>query len=132
MNKVCITGRLVADVVRVNESMVRGTIAVKTFTKEGVNYFDFLASNQVATTFENYAGKGSLVGLVGRLMTSSFEDKDGKKHVQVKIFVEDLTLLDKAPEKEEDPKAKEKKSTKKTTKKTKKSKESVVDEDLPF
>ena len=124
MNSINITGRLVADVelrkTGAGTDMCRGTIAVKTLTKEGVNYFDFFATGSTANAFVQYTRKGAMVGLSGRLVSSNYEDKNGNKRTAISIAVDDLTLLEKAPEQpKEDAKSDEKKPAKKKSKASK-------------
>ena len=96
MNSINITGRLVADVEQrktgAGTDMCRGTIAVKTLSKEGVNYFDFFATGSTANAFVQYTRKGAMVGLSGRLVSSNYEDKNGNKRKAVEIVAENVSF----------------------------------------
>lgn len=109
MNSVNLTGRLACDVVKVGKDteklMIRGAIALRTYSKDkAVAYVDFIATGKTAETFINFTQKGSLVGITGHLVVSSYVDKNGQSQYNTKVAVDELSLLDKAPEKAEENK----------------------------
>jgi len=103
MNKVILTGRLVADaeVKELKESkrsVVSNSIAVNRNTKNKVgeyetDFINFVVFDKTAEFLAKYINKGDLFGIVGRWQTRNYEDKDGKKRVANEVVVEQLELL---------------------------------------
>lgn len=103
MNRVCLTGRITADLeLRYNTSntaFTRFNLAVnRNFTNEnGERQADFIscvAWRERAETICKYLKKGSLIGVEGRIQTGSYEDKDGNKRYMTDVIVENITFLE--------------------------------------
>ncbi len=110
LNQVVIVGRLTADP-EVNETegnkkVCHATVAVGRSFKnvEGIYETDFIRCtlwNGVAENTCEYCKKGDVVGVKGRLQTSNYESKDGKKYL-MEVIAEKITFLSsKKPSEEE-------------------------------
>jgi len=100
MNKVILMGRLTRDPeIRYSQSadplaIVRYGIAVnKRFKRDGepdADFIDCTAFGKTGEFAERYFKKGMMVGIVGRISTSSWEDKEtGQKRYRTEVIVED-------------------------------------------
>ena len=111
MNNVSLVGRLTRDpdVRYVGETAVaKFTVAVsrpKQKDKEATSDFpSCVAFGKTAELIEKYMSKGRLVGVMGRIQTGNYTDKDGKKVYTTEVVAEKVEFLDKA-EKKEEPKS---------------------------
>jgi single-strand DNA-binding protein len=102
LNQIVIAGRLVADpeitVSENNKKRTHITVAVPRSYKnmEGVYETDFIRCtlwNAIAESTCEYCKKGDIVGVKGRLQTSSYEDKDGVKKYTSDVIAEKVTFL---------------------------------------
>jgi single-strand DNA-binding protein len=103
INKVILIGRLVRDP-ELRFTAGSGT-AVATFTlavdrsfksKDGQKEADFINCviwNKQAETIANYATKGKMIGVSGRIQTRSYDGKNGKVYV-TEVVVEEFQFLD--------------------------------------
>jgi len=104
MNKVVMIGRLTKDAdIRYlqNENstcVAKFNLAVdRKIKRNGEPTADFLncvAFGKVGELIEKYVGKGSKIGIVGRLQTGSYTNKDGVKIYTTDIMVEEIDFLD--------------------------------------
>jgi len=62
--------------------------------REQVSYFDCVAFGKLGDIISQYARKGKLIGITGRLQQRSWDDQDGKKRSKVEIIVENFQFLD--------------------------------------
>ena len=101
LNQVVMVGRLVADPeVRESENgkkYTNATLAVQRPYKnaEGVYETDFVDCtlyDEIATNTCEYCHKGDVVGVKGRIQTSTYE-KDGEKRKVHQIIAEKVTFL---------------------------------------
>ena len=102
LNQIVIAGRLVADpeitVCENNKKRSYITVAVPRGYKkiEGTYDTDFIRCtlwNVIAENTCEYCKKGDIVGVKGRLQTSSYEDKDGSKKYSIDVIAEKVTFL---------------------------------------
>lgn len=102
LNQIVIAGRLVADpeitVTENNKKRTIITVAVPRSFKnmEGTYETDFIRCvlwNIIAENTCEYCKKGDIVGVKGRLQTSSYEDKDGTKKYTSDVIAEKVTFL---------------------------------------
>lgn len=113
LNQVVIAGRLTAD--PVVEEVDGGkkvssiTVAVPRSYKnvDGTYDTDFIRCTLWGGIAENtceYCKKGDIVGVKGRIQTSSYETEDGNKKYAMKVVAEKISFLSsrKADENEED------------------------------
>lgn len=95
MNKVILTGRLVADPeVRYSSTAVaRYRLAVdRRFKRDGEQSADFIpcvAFGKAGEFAEKYFKKGMKVGVTGRIQTGSYTNKDGQKVYTTDVIVEE-------------------------------------------
>ncbi len=102
MNQVELIGRLTRDIElrRTQSGTAVGsfTLAVnRDFkTQDGIDA-DFISCvvwNKQAENVERYCGKGSQVGVVGRVQTRTYDDKDGKKVYVTEVVCNNVQFLD--------------------------------------
>lgn len=82
------------------KSVASFSIAVDTFSngEKGVDWSNIVLFGKTADIAGQYVKKGSLVGVVGRLQTRSWDDKSsGEKKFRTEVVGNELKLLDKAP-----------------------------------
>lgn len=104
MNKVILMGRLVRDPeVRYtsgNNTMVATfQIAVnRRFAKQGeerqADFFQIVAWDKTGEFCSKYFKKGQQVGVIGRLQTRNYDDKDGKKVYVTEVVAEETYFAD--------------------------------------
>ena len=119
MNNVVLVGRLTDNPKTIeSESGKKVTyinIAVSRNYKntDGIYETDFISCvlwNAIADTAAEYCHVGDVIGIKGRIQTSSYEDDNKEKHYVTEIVAERLTFLSSSKPKEDIP---EKKSSKK-------------------
>lgn len=108
MNSVALIGRLTRNPeVKYKEELAiaRFTVAVPRPAmrgKEATSDFpSCVAFGKTAELVENYFIKGSRIGIVGRIQTGSYTDKDGKKVYTTDVVVDHVDFLEKKQETEE-------------------------------
>lgn len=103
MNKVELIGRLVKDpevrYTQVNNTMVViYSLAVnRRFKVEGqpeADFFNIIAWGKVGEFASKYFKKGQQVGVVGRLQTRNYDDKDGKRVYVTEVIAEEQYFAD--------------------------------------
>ena len=102
MNRVEYIGRLVNDgdikYSPNGTAFYKNTIAVDRKRKrEGepeADFFRFKLFGKAAETFEQWTKKGSKVFLAGWNMNENYTDKEGVKHYEISMLVDDFEFLD--------------------------------------
>lgn len=103
MNSTCLVGRLTKDVelryTLSNVAVATFTLAVnRTFKNEnGERETDFINCvmwRQQAENLANWAGKGALVGITGRIQTRVYENKQGQRVYVTEVVAETFQLLE--------------------------------------
>lgn len=104
LNRVCLIGRLVRDpekrTTNTGKTVVEFTLAIaKRVTPVDPNQpdADFIrvkAWNQTANYLSEYAAKGRLVSVDGRLEQRRFVDKDNQQREAIEIVADNVSLLD--------------------------------------
>lgn len=103
INRVVLVGRLTRDVdLRYTQSGVAVasfTLAVdRNYTNQaGSRDADFISCviwRKSAETLANYAHKGSLIGLEGRLQSRSYENQQGQRVYVTEVIVDNFSLLE--------------------------------------
>lgn len=104
MNKVELTGRLTRDVeIRYTKgenpmAVANFTIAVKRkFKPEGEPEADFIPCVSFGKSAEfssKYFKKGMMVGITGKIQTSSWNDDNGQKHFKTAVIIEEQEFLE--------------------------------------
>ncbi len=102
MNKVILVGRLTKEIeVRYTEKeipVVNFTVAINRDYKNQngeyeTDFINCIAFQQNAKFMSEYLHKGDLIGVVGKIQTKNYEDKEGKKHYITEVIVERITSL---------------------------------------
>lgn len=104
MNVSMIIGRLTKDpeikyTSKKGMAVCRATVAVdRRFKKEdGTRDADFIPVaifGKPAEAIKKYSGKGKLIGVKGRIQTSSYDAKDGTKKYTTELVVEEVQFLE--------------------------------------
>lgn len=103
MNNVNLIGRLTKDnevkMTNSGKSVVAFTLAVnKRVPKDAEQQTDFInciAWNKTAELLHQYTSKGSLIGVVGRLATRNYDNKNGQKVYVTEVVVDEIQFLEK-------------------------------------
>lgn len=103
INRVVLTGRLTKDLelkyTQNGTAVARFTLAVSRQYKNkqtGERETDFISCEvwrQPAENLAKYAGKGSLIGVDGRIQTSHYTDRDGKEVYRTDVKIDSFALL---------------------------------------
>lgn len=101
MNKVQLIGRVTKELelrrTQGGSAVTSFTLAVDRRKQDGEKDTDFIscvAFSKTAEVLSKYVKKGHRLGLVGRIMTGSYE-RDGKKVYTTDVVVEDFDFLEK-------------------------------------
>ena len=102
MNCVQLVGRLTADpeisMANSGTTIAKFSLAVdRRFKKEGEPTADFLrcvAFSKTAEFFEKYVHKGNKIGIIGRIQTGSYKNKDGQTVYTTDIMVESAEFVE--------------------------------------
>jgi single-strand DNA-binding protein len=102
LNKVILTGRLVADPEVVNTSSATAVVKVRVAVdrkgrEKETDFFDCTAFGKTADFVSAYFTKGRMVGLIGQLRVRSYDAKDGSKRKVWEIIIDDIHHLDSKP-----------------------------------
>ena len=102
LNQVVLVGRLTKDLevkeLEDGKKVTNMTLAIPRSFKnaEGEYETDFIDSslwNSIAENTAEYCKKGDIVGVKGRLQSSSFEKEDGNKEFRTQVMAEKVTFL---------------------------------------
>lgn len=90
MNKVCLIGRLTADVKlsKGDNPASRYTLAVDR-RGEGTDFINCVTFGKGAEFADKYLSKGMKIGVTGRISTGSYTNKDGIKVYTTDVIVEE-------------------------------------------
>jgi single-strand DNA-binding protein len=108
INQCTIVGRLVADPesrqTPSGKSLCNIRVAVDRKGREKeTDFFSCTAFGQQGDALAEYAQKGRLIGIVGKIQLEQFVNKEGAKQQTVKIIVDNWQLLDSRKEQESIP-----------------------------
>jgi single-strand DNA-binding protein len=108
INQCTIVGRLVADPesrqTPNGKSVTNVRVAVDRKGREKeTDFFSCTAFGQQGEALAEYAQKGRLIGIVGKIQLEQFVNKEGAKQQTVKIIVDNWQLLDSRKETESQP-----------------------------
>ena len=102
LNQVVLVGRLTKDLevkeLEDGKKVTNLTLAIPRSFKnaEGEYETDFIDCslwNSIAENTAEYCKKGDIVGVKGRLQSSSFEKEDGNKEFRTQVMAEKVTFL---------------------------------------
>lgn len=103
INNVTLTGRLVKDI---DLAYTANGVAVgsfrlavnRNFTNSAGNteadFINCVVWRKQAETMANYLRQGSLVGIVGRLQSRSYENKSGQRVYVTEVLIDHFTFLE--------------------------------------
>ena len=103
INSVNLVGRLTRDVeIRVSQSNVTVatfTLAVNRSFKSAngereADFINCVAFKKTAEILNQYAGKGSQIGVTGSIQTRNYENKDGQRVYVTEVIANNIALLD--------------------------------------
>ncbi|KGR74875.1 single-stranded DNA-binding protein [Ureibacillus sinduriensis] len=102
INRVILVGRLTKDpelsYTPSGIPKTRFTVAVNRFKKEGeeqqADFISCIAWRKQAENLANFMKKGSLIGVEGRIQTSSFEGQDGKRVYTTDVVADHIQFLE--------------------------------------
>lgn len=103
MNKVLLVGRMVRDpeIRYTNEgtSIAKFSIAVdravkKDSEQQTADFPSCVAFGKTAEFIEKYFRKGNRIGIVGRIQTGNYTDKDGKKIYTTDVVAENVEFVE--------------------------------------
>ena len=104
MNKAILMGRLTRDpdvryTATNNTMVVQFALAVnRRFAKEGeerqADFINIVAWDKTAEFCSKYFKKGQQVGIIGRIQTRNYDDKDGKKVYVTEVVAEEVYFAD--------------------------------------
>ena len=113
MNKAILMGRLTRDpdvryTTTNNIMVVQFALAVnRRFAKEGeerqVDFINIDACDKTAEFCSKYFKKGQQVGIIGRIQTRNYDDKDGKRVYTTKVVAEHVYFADSKKEENANP-----------------------------
>ena len=103
MNKVCLVGRMCADVelrsTNTGKSVCDFALAVDRKGKDaGTDFIDCAAWEKTAEFISSYFSKGSRIAITGRLQTRNYEDKNGSRRKVTEVVVEEVFFCDSKPQ----------------------------------
>lgn len=99
MNKVILVGRTTKDIeVRVTPTtgsyVAQFTLAVDRKDKEKTtDFINCVAWNKAAELLSQYVHKGDRVGVVGKIITRNYKDKDNKTVYVTEILVDEVEFM---------------------------------------
>lgn len=103
MNNVNLIGRLTKapelKQTASNTSVLTGTLAVnRAFKNQNgereADFINIVAWRQTAEIIAKYCGKGSQIGIVGRIQTRNYENQQGQRVYLTEVVAEHVDLLD--------------------------------------
>lgn len=99
MNKVIITGRLTKDPelrsTQNGTNVAKYTIAINTGygEKQQTDFINVTTWGKSGEFVSKYFKKGQAIGIVGRLNSNNYEDKNGNKRYSLEIITEDIEFI---------------------------------------
>ena len=72
--------------------------------KYDTDFINIIAWRNTAQFLGNYAKKGSLIGIDGKIQTRNYENQDGQKVYVTEVLVEQVDLLESKKQESETPK----------------------------
>lgn len=103
MNNVSLVGRLTKDVeikyTGSQTAVATGTLAVNRQFKNAngereVDFINFVAWRKTAENLANWAKKGALIGITGRIQTRSYDNQQGQRVYVTEVVAESFQLLE--------------------------------------
>lgn len=110
MNQTVLVGRLTKDLeiktLDNGKKIVNITVAVPRNFKNAdgeyeTDFINCILWNSIAENTAEYCKKGDIIGVKGRLQSSSYEKEDGTKAYKTEVIAEKITFLSSKKESEE-------------------------------
>lgn len=102
LNQVVLVGRIVKDIevkeLESGKKVTNMTLAIPRSFKnaDGIyetDFVDITLWSEIATNTAEYCKKGDLVGVKGRLQSSTYEKEDGTKQHKMEVIAEKVSFL---------------------------------------
>jgi single-strand DNA-binding protein len=99
MNKVTLQGNLARDLdykeLGGDKCLARGLLAVSRYGKgrDGRDLIRIVLWGKQAVNAVRFLEKGSSVGIIGRIRSEFYEDRDGKNRLDTEVVVEEIQFL---------------------------------------
>ena len=109
LNSVCLVGRLTKDpelrYTPNNQAVATFSLAVnRNFKSQNgereADYINCVIWRQQAENLANWAKKGALIGIVGRIQTRSYENQQGQRVYVTEVVANDFQLLESRKDRE--------------------------------
>ena len=98
MNKVIFVGRITKDIelryTQDQKAVAHFTLAVDRRKKGEADFISCVAWNRTAELLNQYCGKGSKIGIVGRIETGSYTARSGEKRFTTDVMVEEMEFIE--------------------------------------
>ena len=100
MNQVILIGRTTKDIemrtAASGTTVANFTLAVDKFSKgeRSADFISCVAYNKTAELLNTYVSKGQKIGIVGRISTGSYQNKNGDKVYTTDVIVNELEFLE--------------------------------------
>lgn len=103
INNVTIVGRLTKEIdlrfTQNGKAVASGTLAVNrpfknTNGETEADFINIVIWGKSAENTANYTGKGSLIGVTGRIQTRNYENNEGKRVYVTEVIAESVQFLD--------------------------------------
>lgn len=109
LNSICLVGRLTknAELKYVNDSMAVATFTLavnRNFKSQNgeceADFINCVIWRQQAENLANWAKKGALIGITGRIQTRSYENQQGQRVYVTEVVANDFQLLESRKDRE--------------------------------
>lgn len=100
MNQVILIGRTTKDIemrtAASGTTVANFTLAVDKFSKgeRSADFISCVAYNKTAELLNTYVSKGQKIGIVGRISTGSYQNKNGDKVYTTDVIVNEVEFLE--------------------------------------
>ena len=112
LNSICLVGRLTknAELKYVNDSMAVATFSLavnRNFKSQNgeceADFINCVIWRQQAENLANWAKKGALIGITGRIQTRNYENQQGQRVYVTEVVANDFQLLESRKDREAGP-----------------------------
>lgn len=97
INNVTLVGRVARDIevstTQSGTSVVRNSLALNGRKEDDVSFVNIVVFGKAAEVVSKYVQKGDRLGVVGRLSTSSYTDKQGVKRYDTSVIANEIMLI---------------------------------------
>lgn len=101
MNQVILTGRLTAKVetkkTQSNKSVASFTVAVSNGKDKPADFINCVAWEKTAELLEKYTNKGNMIGIIGKISTRSYTNRENQKQYITEVLVREVEFLESKP-----------------------------------